>query len=205
VSPPSSSSLAEEKRLPSLPWPPSGQGSTYTTTVTRHGRVDLRISAVLPDGATVTSATLDGSPVEPKLVQTDPWVGCCDLGTARAAYGDSGNQHCQLIFGACCSRIARFKSACSSSLAEKGAPPLTPPYHAPGARLPTLTAWSGDYSTAQDHVAWGAQHGEVDTRISIEDHQIGWHPFAEPGRVAEPRARAPGTGPQRIFRRAELP
>jgi hypothetical protein len=38
--------------------------------VTRHGRVDLRISAVLPDGATVTSATLDGSPVEPKLVQT---------------------------------------------------------------------------------------------------------------------------------------
>jgi hypothetical protein len=129
----------------------------------------------------------------------DPWVGCCDLGTARAAYGDSGNQHCQLIFGACCSRIARFKSACSSSLAEKGAPPLTPPYHAPGARLPTLTAWSGDYSTAQDHVAWGAQHGEVDTRISIEDHQIGWHPFAEPGRVAEPRASAPGTGPQRIF------
>jgi hypothetical protein len=70
VSPPSSSSLAEEKRLPSLPWPPSGQGSTYTTTVTRHGRVDLRIGAVLPDGATVTSATLNGSPVEPKLAQT---------------------------------------------------------------------------------------------------------------------------------------
>jgi hypothetical protein len=46
------------------------QGSTYTTRVTRHGRVDLRIGAVLPDGATVTSATLNGSPVKPKLVQT---------------------------------------------------------------------------------------------------------------------------------------
>jgi hypothetical protein len=46
------------------------QGSTYTTRVTRHGRVDLRIGAVLPDGTTVTSATLNGSPVKPKLVQT---------------------------------------------------------------------------------------------------------------------------------------
>jgi hypothetical protein len=46
------------------------QGSTYTTRVTRHGRVDLRIGAVLPDGATVTSATLNGSPVKPKLVKT---------------------------------------------------------------------------------------------------------------------------------------
>ena len=46
------------------------QGGTYTTTVTRHGRVDLRVGAVLPDGATVTSATLNGSPVKPKLVQT---------------------------------------------------------------------------------------------------------------------------------------
>ncbi|MET0712833.1 MAG: glycogen debranching protein, partial [Jiangellaceae bacterium] len=46
------------------------QDSTYTTTVTRHGRVDLRIGAVLPDGATVTSATLNGSLVKPKLVQT---------------------------------------------------------------------------------------------------------------------------------------
>jgi hypothetical protein len=46
------------------------QGSSYTATVTRHGRVDLRIGAVLPDGATVTSATLNGSPVEPELVQT---------------------------------------------------------------------------------------------------------------------------------------
>ena len=46
------------------------RGSTYTTTVTRHGRVDLRIGAVLPDGATVTSATLNGSPVKPKLVRT---------------------------------------------------------------------------------------------------------------------------------------
>ena len=46
------------------------QGSTYTTTVSRHGRVDLRIGAVLPTGATVTSATLNGSPVKPRLVET---------------------------------------------------------------------------------------------------------------------------------------
>jgi hypothetical protein len=46
------------------------RGSTYTTTVTRHGRMDLRIGAVLPDGATVTSGTLNGSPVELKLVKT---------------------------------------------------------------------------------------------------------------------------------------
>ena len=38
------------------------QGSPYTTTVTRHGRMDLRIGAVLPDGATVAAATLNGSP-----------------------------------------------------------------------------------------------------------------------------------------------
>jgi hypothetical protein len=46
------------------------QGSTYTTTVTRHGRMDLRIGAVLPDGATVASATLNGSPVKLKMVKT---------------------------------------------------------------------------------------------------------------------------------------
>jgi hypothetical protein len=46
------------------------QGATYTTTVTRHGQTNLRIGAVLPDGATVASATLNGSPVKPKLVQT---------------------------------------------------------------------------------------------------------------------------------------
>jgi hypothetical protein len=46
------------------------QGATYTTTVTRHGRMHLRIGAVLPDGATVASATLNGSPVKPKLVKT---------------------------------------------------------------------------------------------------------------------------------------
>jgi hypothetical protein len=46
------------------------QGSTYTTRVSRHGRVDLRIGAVLPDGATITSATLNGLPVKPELVQT---------------------------------------------------------------------------------------------------------------------------------------
>jgi len=46
------------------------QGSTYTTTVTRHGRIDLRIGAVFPDGATVASATLNGSPVKLMLVKT---------------------------------------------------------------------------------------------------------------------------------------
>jgi hypothetical protein len=46
------------------------QGSTYTTTVTRHGSVDLRIGAVLPDGATIASATLNGSPVKLKVVET---------------------------------------------------------------------------------------------------------------------------------------
>ena len=38
--------------------------------MTRHSRVDLRIGTVLPDGATIASATLNGSPVEPKLVST---------------------------------------------------------------------------------------------------------------------------------------
>jgi hypothetical protein len=46
------------------------EGSTYTTTVTRHGVVHLRIGAVLPDGATIASATLNGSPVKLKQVQT---------------------------------------------------------------------------------------------------------------------------------------
>jgi hypothetical protein len=46
------------------------EGSAYTTTVTRHGRTNLRIGAVLPDGATIASATLNGSPVKPKLVRT---------------------------------------------------------------------------------------------------------------------------------------
>ena len=46
------------------------EGSAYATTVTRHGRTNLRIGAVLPDGATVASATLNGSPVKPKLVRT---------------------------------------------------------------------------------------------------------------------------------------
>jgi hypothetical protein len=32
--------------------------------------MDLRIDAVLPDGATVASATLNGSPVKPKLGKT---------------------------------------------------------------------------------------------------------------------------------------
>jgi hypothetical protein len=32
--------------------------------------VDLRIGTVLPDGATIASATFNGSPVKPKLVKT---------------------------------------------------------------------------------------------------------------------------------------
>jgi hypothetical protein len=35
-------------------------------------RMDLRIGAVLPDGAEVASATLNGSPVKPKLVKSAP-------------------------------------------------------------------------------------------------------------------------------------
>ena len=46
------------------------QGSTFTTKVTRHGSIDVRIGAVLPDGAKVASATLNGSPVKLKLVKT---------------------------------------------------------------------------------------------------------------------------------------
>ena len=54
-------------------------------------------------------------------------------------------------------------------------------------------------------MAWRAQHGEVEARIGVEDHEIGWRPFAEPGRVAEPGASPPGTRAQRVLRRAELP
>jgi hypothetical protein len=46
------------------------QASTFTTTVTRHGSIDVRIGAVLPDGAKVASATLNGSPTKLKLVKT---------------------------------------------------------------------------------------------------------------------------------------
>ena len=54
-------------------------------------------------------------------------------------------------------------------------------------------------------MAWRAQHGEVDTWISVEDHEIGRRAFAEPGWVAEPGASAPGTRAQRVLSRAELP
>lgn len=47
------------------------QGSTYTTKVTRpRGSIDVRIGAVLPDGAKVASAKLNGSPAKLKLVKT---------------------------------------------------------------------------------------------------------------------------------------
>ena len=45
-------------------------GSTYTTDVTRHSRLALTIGAVLPDGAKVRRATLDGRPVGVQLVRT---------------------------------------------------------------------------------------------------------------------------------------
>ena len=45
-------------------------GSRYATTVTRHGRVGLTIGAVLPRGAIIRSATLDGRRVSPRLVST---------------------------------------------------------------------------------------------------------------------------------------
>ena len=46
------------------------QGSTYTTTVSRDGRVGLRIGTVLPRGARIATATLDGRRVRPALVPT---------------------------------------------------------------------------------------------------------------------------------------
>ena len=44
--------------------------STYTTEVTRHGRVALTIGAVLPPGTTIANATLDGRVVALDLVTT---------------------------------------------------------------------------------------------------------------------------------------
>ena len=46
------------------------RGATYRTTVTRHGRLDLTIGAVLPRGSRVASATLNGRAVTPRLVPT---------------------------------------------------------------------------------------------------------------------------------------
>ena len=67
------------------------EGSTYTTTVTKHGVVNLRIGAVLPDGATVASATLNGSPVKLKQVQTT-------RGLEATVLAPSGQRRATLVF-----------------------------------------------------------------------------------------------------------
>ncbi len=46
------------------------RGATYTTTVTRHGRLALTLGAVLPAGSRVERATLNGHRVHVKLVRT---------------------------------------------------------------------------------------------------------------------------------------
>ncbi len=46
------------------------QGRVYTTSVTRHGRIALTVGSVLPRGARVASATLNGRTVRPHLVRT---------------------------------------------------------------------------------------------------------------------------------------
>jgi len=94
----------------------------------------------------------------------------------------------------------------SSSLAGGNARPLSPPHHG-GARNKRshFSLWlldgavSGGQSAAQDHVAWRGQHGEVDPRIRVEDHQIRRCPLSEPGLMAEPCPSTPGTGPERIL------
>jgi|SRR4029453_14751068 hypothetical protein len=106
-------------------------------------RMDLRIGAVLPDGAEVAWATLNGSPVKPKLVKSVPGLEASVLRQARAAYGHFGDQRRQLM-------------------------------------RPVLRSGSGDHGTAQDHVSRRAQDAEIETRIGVEDHQIGGRPFAEP-------------------------
>lgn len=45
-------------------------GRVYSTTVTRHGRIALTVGAVLPTGARVRTATLDGREVRPTLHRT---------------------------------------------------------------------------------------------------------------------------------------
>jgi hypothetical protein len=45
-------------------------GRTYTTEVTRNGRIALTVGAVLPRGSRVASATLDGETVRPTLTRT---------------------------------------------------------------------------------------------------------------------------------------
>ena len=51
---------------------------------------------------------------------------------------------------------------------------------------------------------WSTQHRQIETRIRVEDHQIGWRSLTEPGRVAEPFTRSPGACAQGVLGRAEL-
>ena len=63
-------------------------GPRYTTKVTRHGRMALTIGAVLPRGSTIASATLNGQPVQPRLVRTARGLEALvtvKLGKARSA------------------------------------------------------------------------------------------------------------------------
>jgi hypothetical protein len=62
-------------------------GPSYVTKVTRHGRTTLTVGAVLPRGSTITSATLDGQPVKPRLVGTAR--GLEAVVTVKAGKGDS--------------------------------------------------------------------------------------------------------------------
>jgi hypothetical protein len=73
------------------------QGGTYTTTVTRHGRMDLRIGAVLPrwgDGRVGYAQRLAG---QAQAGEDSAGAGSRHLRQAGAAYGHSGDQHRELI------------------------------------------------------------------------------------------------------------
>jgi hypothetical protein len=72
-------------------WPPSIRARRSRPEVTRHGSIDVQIGAVLPDGAKVASATLNGSPTKLKLVKTTRGLEAVTEGQARAAYGDTGD------------------------------------------------------------------------------------------------------------------
>jgi hypothetical protein len=55
-----------------------------------------------------------------------------------------------------------------------------PTERAGDARYQALAARSADERTTQDHVPRRAQHPEIEARIGVEDHQIGWCPLTEP-------------------------
>lgn len=59
------------------------QGKTWTTVVTRNGRTNLTLGAVLPGGSRIASMTLDGTKVAPTLTRTARGLEA----TARAGTG----------------------------------------------------------------------------------------------------------------------